>query len=76
MLGNVFEWVDDCWRDDYHNAPSDGTSVQQANCTEHEARGGSWFTSPPYVRSAYRNRFEHTYRTNSVGFRVVRSLTQ
>jgi formylglycine-generating enzyme required for sulfatase activity len=76
MLGNVFEWVDDCWRDDYHNAPSDGASVQQADCTEHEARGGSWFTAPPYVRSAYRNRFEQTYRTNSIGFRVVRSLSQ
>jgi formylglycine-generating enzyme required for sulfatase activity len=39
-------------------------------------RGGSWFTSPENVRAAYRNRFEPDYRSNSVGFRVVRELPE
>jgi formylglycine-generating enzyme required for sulfatase activity len=74
-LGNVFEWVQDCWREDYANAPSDGSAVLDGNCLEHEARGGSWFTAPAFVRPAYRNRFEAEHRANSLGFRLVREIT-
>ena len=74
MLGNVFEWVQDCWHDNYENAPTDGSAWVQSECGERELRGGSWFTSPQYVRAAYRNRFEAGYRSNSVGFRVARDL--
>jgi formylglycine-generating enzyme required for sulfatase activity/predicted Ser/Thr protein kinase len=73
-LGNVFEWVQDCWRDDYTDAPSDGSAVIEGNCDEREARGGSWFTSPQFVRPGYRNRFEAGYRSNSLGFRLVREI--
>jgi formylglycine-generating enzyme required for sulfatase activity/predicted Ser/Thr protein kinase len=74
MLGNAFEWVDDCWYDTYHGAPIDGVARKQASCTEHEARGGSWFTPPQFVRVAYRNRFATQYRASSLGFRVVREI--
>jgi formylglycine-generating enzyme required for sulfatase activity/predicted Ser/Thr protein kinase len=74
LLGNVFEWVADCWSDDYAHAPIDG-SARGGQCDEHELRGGSWFSSPRYVSAAYRNRFETGYRSSSVGFRVVRDLT-
>jgi formylglycine-generating enzyme required for sulfatase activity len=74
MLGNAFEWVQDCWHANYEFAPTDGSAYQLGDCTEREMRGGSWFTSPAYVRAAYRNRFEDNYRSNSIGFRVVREL--
>lgn len=74
MLGNVFEWVQDCWHDSYSRAPTDGSAWLEEGCVQRELRGGSWFTSPSYVRTAYRNRFEETYRSNSVGFRVVRTV--
>jgi formylglycine-generating enzyme required for sulfatase activity/predicted Ser/Thr protein kinase len=73
-LGNVFEWVQDCWRDDYNGAPADGSAVSNGDCTQREARGGSWFTTPAFVRPAYRNRFEADYHGNSLGFRVVREI--
>jgi formylglycine-generating enzyme required for sulfatase activity len=73
-LGNVFEWVQDCWREDYSDAPTDGSAVRNGDCSQHEARGGSWFTSPAYVRAAYRNRFEADYHGNTLGFRVVREI--
>ena len=73
-LGNVFEWVQDCWRDDYTDAPADGSAIVDGECAEREARGGSWFTTPAFVRPAYRNRFEAAYRSNSVGFRLVREI--
>ena len=75
-LGNVFEWVADCWHDDYSGAPDDGSARADGDCSQHEMRGGSWFTAPDFVRVSYRNRFAADYRSSSVGFRVVRSTAQ
>jgi formylglycine-generating enzyme required for sulfatase activity len=74
-LGNVFEWVADCWHDDYRGAPDDGSARVDGDCSQHETRGGSWFTAPDFVRVSYRNRFVTDYRSTSVGFRVVRRTT-
>ncbi len=71
-LGNVFEWVADCWHDDYSGTPDDGSARVDGDCSQRETRGGSWFTAPDFVRVSYRNRFATDYRSTSVGFRVVR----
>ena len=57
MLGNVLQWTEDCWHADYRGAPSDGTAWSDGQCGEHELRGGSWFSSPAFVRASYRNHF-------------------
>ncbi len=75
-LGNVFEWVGDCWHDDYVGAPADGSTRVDGDCSQHELRGGSWFTAPAFVRVSYRNRFAADYRSTSVGFRIVRKTAQ
>jgi formylglycine-generating enzyme len=74
MLGNVLQWTEDCWHADYTGAPVDGSARMDGDCAEHELRGGSWFTTPPYVRANYRNHFAADYRTSSVGIRLVRDL--
>jgi formylglycine-generating enzyme required for sulfatase activity/predicted Ser/Thr protein kinase len=74
MLGNVFEWVQDCWHADYRGSPSDGSAWLTGDCSERDLRGGSWFTSPQYVSVAARNRFAEGYRSNTIGFRLVREL--
>jgi formylglycine-generating enzyme required for sulfatase activity len=74
LLGNVFEWVQDCWHDDYVGAPGDGSARLDGPCGERELRGGSWFTAPRYVTAAYRGRFASGYRSSAVGFRLVRDL--
>jgi formylglycine-generating enzyme required for sulfatase activity/predicted Ser/Thr protein kinase len=71
-LGNVFQWVQDCWHENYQSAPQDGSAWDDGDCGRREVRGGSWFTDPAYVRTTYRNRFAVDYRTNSVGFRIAR----
>jgi formylglycine-generating enzyme required for sulfatase activity len=77
MLGNVFEWVLDCWHPDYRGAPTDGSAWgAAADCTQHDLRGGSWFTAPALVSTSARNRFDETYRSNSIGFRLVREIPQ
>jgi len=74
LLGNVFEWVQDCWHDDYREAPTDGRARLDGPCEERESRGGSWFTSPQFVSVSYRNRFVSSYRSSAVGFRLVRDV--
>jgi formylglycine-generating enzyme required for sulfatase activity len=74
MLGNVFQWNEDCWHEDYNGAPVDGSARTDGDCSEHELRGGSWFTTPAFVRAGYRNHFAANYRTSSVGIRLVRDL--
>jgi formylglycine-generating enzyme required for sulfatase activity len=74
LFGNVFEWTQDCWHEGYAGAPTDGSAWTEGDCSQREMRGGSWFTTPAYVRAAYRNHFDASYRSNSVGFRLVREL--
>jgi formylglycine-generating enzyme len=74
MLGNVFQWTEDCWHADYSGAPIDGSARRDGDCSEHELRGGSWFSTPAYVRANYRNHFAADYRTSSVGIRLVRDI--
>jgi sulfatase modifying factor 1 len=76
MLGNVFQWTLDCWHKDYTGAPVDGSARVDGNCAERELRGGSWFSTPAYVRADYRNHFAADYRTSSVGIRLIRDLEQ
>jgi len=74
MLGNVFQWTEDCWNADYRGAPIDGSARMDGDCAERELRGGSWFSTPAYVRANYRNHFRADYRTSSVGIRVARDV--
>ena len=76
-LGNVSEWVADCWHEGYRGAPADGSAWTAAgDCGKHEMRGGSWFTAPANVGVAARNRFVADYRSDSIGFRVVREIAK
>jgi len=74
MLGNVWEWTEDCWNDSYGGAPSDGSAWTTRNCPVRVLRGGSWFNVPWYARSANRNRSSPSVRIFYVGFRVARTL--
>ncbi len=74
MLGNVWEWTEDCWNDGYQGAPADGSAWTQGDCSKRIVRGGSWFDVPIYLRSAARFGDRATRRINYDGFRVVRAL--
>ena len=75
MSGNVYEWVEDCWHEDYGGAPTDGSSwTSGGDCSLRVLRGGSWHVSPRYLRSAYRYRNTAGYRNGYSGFRVSRTL--
>lgn len=72
--GNAWEWVEDCWHEDYAGAPTDGSVWTVAECAQRVIRGGSWFNLPTHLRSANRGRSTPDYRIDFVGFRLARTL--
>ncbi len=76
MLGNIMEWVEDCWNADYRGAPTSGQASSSGDCTHRVLRGASWATNWKLVRSAERNQHpvKKPYPLEYVGFRVARSL--
>ena len=72
--GNVWEWVEDCYKPNYREAPADGSAVTTPGCRLHVLRGGSWNYYPWALRSAHRYATPGDVRLNNVGLRVVRSL--
>ena len=74
MHGNVSEWVEDCWQDNYWGVPSDGRAWTSGGDCSRVARGGSWNHFPRLLRAANRIRLDAGYRNDSVGFRVARTL--
>jgi formylglycine-generating enzyme required for sulfatase activity len=74
MLGNAWEWTQDCWNESYQGAPSNGAAWQSADCGLRVVCGGSWSDRPDVVRSANRGRDWATDRGDDRGFRVARTL--
>lgn len=72
MHGNVSEWCQDYWHENYENAPTDGTAwIEGGNPSYRVRRGGSWFFEPAFCRSAYRDDFGLPELSDShIGFRV------
>ena len=71
MHGNVWEWCEDDWHEDYENAPTNGSAWYLESSRKKVIRGGSWFDIPIYSRSAYRFSFSCGVRSLNSGFRVV-----
>jgi len=72
--GNVAEWMEDCWNDNYRGAPHDGTAWMSGQCRLHVLRGGAFDSQARYLRSTSRFRYDLDVRYVANGFRVVREL--
>ncbi|MEJ2552679.1 MAG: formylglycine-generating enzyme family protein [Gammaproteobacteria bacterium] len=73
MYGNVWEWVADCWHDNYQNAPQDGSVWSGGDCSRRIVRGGAWNSPALYARSAVRGSSPPQMNDPSNGFRLARS---
>jgi formylglycine-generating enzyme required for sulfatase activity len=72
--GNVSEWTEDCWNENYEGAPGDGTARTTGDCGQRVLRGGSWVDFEEHLRSAVRESVGVAYRGRRIGFRVTRTL--
>ena len=75
MHGNVWEWVEDCWHENYEGAPSDGSAWTSGGDSDYRVvRGGCWSDYPWNLRAAERLRISPSVRGVHVGFRLVQDL--
>jgi formylglycine-generating enzyme required for sulfatase activity len=70
----VMEWVQDCYRAGYADAPQDGSAVELGDCKERVVRGGGFDSPADLLRSASRDRRAPKTRLDNLGFRVVKEF--
>lgn len=75
MSGNVWEWVEDCYHDNYAGAPTDGSAwMSPCSSSGHVLRGGSWKGDAKNVRVPNRTNATAVSRSSYIGFRLARTL--
>jgi formylglycine-generating enzyme required for sulfatase activity len=72
MLGNVTNWVEDCYVNNYRDMPTDGSPYTSGTCLSRVVRGGAWALLPRHVRAADRFVIDPDGRGNNNGFRLAR----
>ncbi len=74
MLGNVWEWTEDCMSAKWRGVRNDTGALIEGDCSMRAFRGGSWLNHPGYyIRFSDRYKFLGT-RHSDLGFRVARDL--
>jgi formylglycine-generating enzyme required for sulfatase activity len=75
MVGNVWEWTEDCWHPNYNGATTDGSAwTTGGDCSDRVIRGGSRIDHPIMLRSVNRGGLHPGVRLNYLGFRIARTL--
>lgn len=75
MHGQVCEWTEDVWHDNYHGAPDDGRPwVSEGKLGYRVVRGGAWDYLPRLLRSSWRDGVQQAVRRDNIGFRLVSDL--
>lgn len=72
MHGNVWEWVEDCYRDNLSGQTAAAYTAE--GCSYRVIRGGSWGTDPLALHSAFRSNWWLDNRRTEWGFRLARTL--
>jgi formylglycine-generating enzyme required for sulfatase activity len=76
IVGNVRQWVADCWNPTLQGLPLDGRPRMTGDCESHVVRGGSWSDEPVDLRASARSWDDTKTRNPNIGLRVARDLTR
>jgi formylglycine-generating enzyme required for sulfatase activity/serine/threonine protein kinase len=76
MHGNVWEWCSDWFDENYYNHSPIEDPQGPPSGTAHVLRGGSWRDDSMFLRSAWRDSDVSSKLTDSIGFRVVRIISE
>lgn len=74
MIGNVWEWTEDWYKNSYNGTPKDGSANTTGEQKYRSSRGGGWVVRPEDARSASRSGSTPDVRVSSLGFRLLRTL--
>jgi formylglycine-generating enzyme required for sulfatase activity len=74
MIGNVWEWIEDCYAMPYPDLPNDGSPNLSKGCDRRGSKGGSWRTNIERQRPAFRGRDPEALTSQIFGMRVARDL--
>jgi formylglycine-generating enzyme required for sulfatase activity len=74
MVGNVWQWTEDCYADNYAKAPINGSAAESPDGCMRVDRGSCWLYPSWLLRSATRERNPADFRDVVMGFRVARTL--
>ena len=73
MLGNVWQWVEDCWYMNLSGMPQNGTARLSGDCSRRVLRGSSWLSDASSLRAGNRSWDVVGSRAGHMGFRVART---
>ena len=73
LSGNVEEWTQDCWNENYEEAPGNGGAWESGDCDRRVYRGGGWTDAPRGLRSADRGGTFRVVGDVTSGFRLART---
>ena len=72
MYGNVWEWVEDTYQENYNGAPNNGEAwVKDGEKRNRVVRGGAWDSTSYALRSTYRHKWNQDGTSRMLGFRIV-----
>jgi formylglycine-generating enzyme required for sulfatase activity len=74
IVGDVWQWTEDCYADNYAEAPTDGSAAENGDACMRVDRGSCWLYPAWLLRSATRERNPAEFRDIIMGFRVAKTL--
>ena len=75
MRGLIWEWVEDCYTDNFKQIPTDGTAYFETRSKNRTIKGGSWAGDEFSVSSSSRGSVKHNNKLANLGFRLASSTS-